>query len=163
MFFLLSSALFSQNKYIGAAKCKMCHNAEAKGKQYTKWTESQHSKAFKTLQGEAAKKIAKEKGVANPTTDAKCVKCHSTALAINASLNGGITKEEGVSCESCHGPGSAYKSPTIMKNLAERKKNGLIVPDEALCKTCHNSTSPTFKSFDFKTQSAKVAHPGPKK
>ena len=31
------------------------------------------------------------------------------------------------------------------------------------CKMCHNSESPTFKEFDFKTALAKIAHPNPAK
>jgi hypothetical protein len=161
--FLTSSALFSQTyKYIGSAMCKMCHNSEAKGAQYTKWTESQHSKAFENLKSDAAKKIATEKGIADPSTDQKCLKCHSTGASVDASVRGTLTIEEGVSCEACHGPGSAYKSPTIMKNLEMAQDNGLIVPDEKTCIKCHNAESPTFKGFDFATYSAKVAHPKPK-
>lgn len=160
MLFLLSNALMAQNKYVGAKSCKMCHMS--KGKAYPVWSESKHAKAVETLKSEAALKIAKEKGIADPSNDAKCLKCHSTAAAIDAKLNGGITKEEGVSCESCHGPGSAYKAPAIMRNHDACVTNGLINPDEKLCKKCHNSESPTFKGFDFVKYSAKIAHKNPK-
>ncbi|MEI8201436.1 MAG: multiheme c-type cytochrome [Bacteroidota bacterium] len=160
MLFLFSNVLVAQNTYVGASKCKMCHMS--KGKAWPVWNESSHSKAFANLKGEAAMKIAKEKGIADPQTDAKCVKCHSTAVAIDAKLNGGITKEEGVSCETCHGPGSTYKSPAIMRSREEAMKNGLIIPDEKTCLKCHNSESPTFKGFDFATYSAKISHKNPK-
>ena len=160
MLFLMSNVLLAQNKYVGAAKCKMCHMS--KGKQYPNWSESKHAKAFESLKGEAAMKIAKEKGIANPSTDAKCLKCHATASAIDASLNGGIKNEEGVSCESCHGAGEKYKSPMIMRSHDESLKNGLIVPDEKVCTKCHNSESPTFKGFDFATYNAKITHKNPK-
>ena len=160
MLIFVSSVLLAQNKYVGASKCKMCHMA--KGKQYPIWSESKHAKAFETLKGEAALKIGKEKGIASPSTDAKCLKCHATAAVIDASLNGGITNAEGVSCETCHGPGSAYKAPAIMKNRAEAIKNGMIIPDEKVCLKCHNSESPTFKSFNYATYYAKIAHNNPK-
>ncbi len=160
MMFLFSSVLLAQNKYVGASKCKMCHMA--KGKQYPNWSESKHAKAFETLKSEAAIKIGKEKGIADPSSDAKCLKCHSTAATIDASLNGGITKEEGVSCETCHGPGSNYKAPAVMRSRDESMKNGLIIPDEKLCVKCHNSESPTFKSFDYTTYHAKISHKNPK-
>ena len=35
--------------FVGAEKCKMCHNSPAKGAQFTKWSESKHAKAFATL------------------------------------------------------------------------------------------------------------------
>lgn len=142
------SVLFAQNKYIGAAKCKMCHQGPAKGDQYKKWTESKHANAMKSLKGADA-------------TNPKCTKCHATASGIDAKLLDGLTMAEGVSCESCHGAGSAYKSPTVMKDKAAAKKSGLTEPNEALCKKCHNSESPNFKSFDYATAVAKIAHKKP--
>jgi hypothetical protein len=159
MLLLVSNVLLAQNKYVGAEKCKMCHMS--KGKQYPQWSTSQHAKAFETLKSEKAIAIGKEKGVDSPSTDAKCLKCHSTAAAIDAKLNGGITNAEGVSCETCHGPGSTYKSAIMMKDRAASMKNGLIIPDEKLCLTCHNSESPTFKGFDFATFNAKITHKNP--
>ena len=160
MLFMLSNVLIAQNKYVGASKCKMCHMS--KGKQYQIWTESKHSKAFEVLKSEAALKVAKEKGIADPTADAKCLKCHAPGSQIEANLNGGITKEEGVTCETCHGPGSNFKVPGIMRNREEAMKNGLLIPDEKTCVKCHNSESPTFKSFDFATYYAKITHKNPK-
>jgi cytochrome c peroxidase len=155
------SYLFAQEfEYIGAAKCKMCHNKPETGKQYDQWKSTGHSKAFETLKSPEALKIAQEKGIADPSKDQKCLKCHATA-AINADLNLSITMEEGVSCETCHGPGSGYKSMAVMKSREQSLAKGLIIPDEKLCKTCHNSESPTFKSFDFATASKTIAHPNP--
>jgi hypothetical protein len=159
MLLLLSNVLLAQNKYVGAEKCKMCHMS--KGKQYPQWSTSKHAKAFEMLKSEAAIQAGKAKGVTSPSTDAKCLKCHATAAAIPANLNGGITNAEGVSCESCHGPGSAYKAAPIMKDRAQALKNGMIVPDEKLCLKCHNSESPTFKGFNFATYSAKISHKNP--
>ena len=156
MLFLVSTVLIGQNKYIGAAKCKMCHNT--KGKQYDIWSASKHAHALEALKSEAALKIGKAKGIASPSTDAKCLKCHSTGASIDASLNAGITKEEGVTCESCHGPGSNYKMPAVMKNKADALTKGLVAVSEKTCTKCHNSESPTFKSFDYKTYYAKIAH-----
>jgi hypothetical protein len=158
--FLASNVLLAQNKYVGAEKCKMCHMT--KGKAYPVWSESKHSKALLTLKGAAAIAIAKEKGIADPSADAKCLKCHATAATVPANLNGGITNAEGVSCEACHGPGSTYKSMTLMKNRTDAIKNGLLIPDEKTCLKCHNSESPTFKGFDFATYNAKIAHMNPK-
>lgn len=156
------SALYSQNfKYIGAAKCKMCHNKPPKGEQYNKWMAGPHASAMKTLAGDAAKKIAADKGIADPAADAACIKCHSTVGHIDAKLVAGIKMEEGVSCESCHGPGSMYKSPSVMKRRDLALTKGLILPTEEVCKKCHNEESPTYKEFDFATASAKIAHPDP--
>jgi cytochrome c peroxidase len=150
-------------KYIGADKCKMCHNKPSTGDQYGKWAASLHSKALKTLSSQASLDYAKKNGIADPTKDAKCLKCHSTYDAAAATLRGGILATEGVSCESCHGPGSAYKAPTIMKDIAMAKKNGLVQPDKQVCLTCHNKDNPFFKEFNYEASLAKIAHPNPAK
>jgi hypothetical protein len=156
------SALQAQSfKYIGAAKCKMCHNKPPKGEQHKKWLEGPHADAMKTLSGDKAKEIATAKGIADPAADAACTKCHSTVGHIDSKLIAGIKATEGVSCESCHGPGSMYKGASVMKNRELSKKKGLIIPTEEICKTCHNEKSPTFKGFDFATYSAKIAHSDP--
>ena len=148
-------------KYIGADKCKICHNKPATGEQYNKWLKDPHSKALKTLSNQASLDYAKKNGIANPAKDAKCLKCHSTYEKAGANLRAGILAEEGVSCESCHGPGSAYKSPTLMKNKAQALANGLVLPTKELCIKCHNKENPFFKEFDFETFVAKIAHPNP--
>ncbi len=143
--------LRAQNfEYVGALKCKICHNSPLKGRQYNKWKESKHAQAMKVLKPDEAK---------NP----KCLKCHSTAGSVDPSLWAGIKVSEGVSCESCHGPGSKYKSYSIMKNRKKSIANGLIIPNEQTCKKCHNSESPHFKGFDYKKALAKIAHPIPPK
>jgi hypothetical protein len=154
--------LMAQNfKYIGAPKCKMCHMKPAKGNQHGKWLEGPHANAMKTLAGEEAKKIATAKGIADPTTDPACIKCHSTVGHIDAKLIASIKIDEGVSCESCHGPGSMYKGASVMKNRELSMQKGLILPTEEVCKSCHNEESPTYKPFDYAAATAKIAHPDP--
>ena len=144
------TALTAQNfKYIGASKCKMCHNKPDKGEQFKVWSAGPHAKAMESLSAEEAK-------------DPKCLKCHSTVGHIDASLVASIKVEEGVSCESCHGPGSAYKGASIMKNQELSMAKGLILPTEEVCVSCHNEESPDFKGFDFAEYAAKIAHPNPK-
>ena len=144
-----SSAAMAQNfKYIGAAKCKMCHNKPDKGEQYNKWEAGPHAHAMETLKGD-------EKN------DPKCLKCHSTAASVDQSLIATIKVEEGVSCESCHGPGSVYKSAAIMKNQKLSLSKGLIIPTEEVCVQCHNEESPTFKGFNYDEYVAKIAHDDP--
>ncbi len=148
--FLGNSAVAQDYKYVGAAKCKMCHNKPSSGAQYSKWLEGPHANAMKSLKGDDA-------------TNPKCLKCHSTAASVDKSLVLTIKAEEGVSCESCHGPGSAYKSMSVMKNKDLSLSKGLIVPNEAVCKKCHNEESPDFKGFDYDKYSAKIAHKNPSK
>jgi len=148
-------------KYIGAAKCKMCHNKPDKGEQYNKWMDAPHSNAMKSLSSEKSLAYAKANGIADPTTEASCLKCHATTGHVDPKLQAGIKVTEGVSCESCHGPGSRYKSMSIMKNREQSIRNGLILPTKELCITCHNEENPFHKPFDFEASLAKIAHPDP--
>ncbi len=149
--------------YIGAQKCKMCHNSAAKGAQYTKWTEAMHSEAFATLGTDKAKEIASAKGIVDPQKADECLSCHVAGHAAPAvQLTQKYSAEEGVSCEACHGPGGDYWKMNVMKDQAKSIAAGLVIPDESTCVTCHNDKSPTFKGFDFTAMKAKIVHPNPK-
>jgi len=150
-------------KYIGADKCKLCHNKPATGDQYAKWLKDPHSQAIKTLSNQASLDYAKKNGIADPAKEAKCLKCHSTYERAEAKQRGTILATEGISCETCHGPGSSYKTPAMMKNQKMALTMGLIIPDKALCLHCHNKDNPFFKEFNYETYSAKIAHPNPAK
>jgi len=148
--------LFAQDfTYVGTAKCKMCHKSEKQGKQYPLWEARKHSKSFAQLSTDEAKALA-----ADAPDNPECLKCHAPLAAKAPDL-----KAEGVNCEVCHGPGSAYKKMSIMKDPAESVKNGLIKygsPDaiKAQCATCHEN-NPHDKPFDFATAWEKVKHPRP--
>lgn len=147
--FLISSVSTAQKfKYIGAVKCKMCHNKPDKGSQYDKWLEGPHANAMKSLKGDEAK-------------DPKCLKCHSTAASVDKSLLAGMKVNEGVSCEACHGPGSHYKGAAVMKNQKLSMAKGLILPEEKVCKECHNEESPHYKGFNYAEWVAKISHDDP--
>lgn len=160
--FIFILSLFSQEfTYISAGKCKICHKSEKQGKQFLIWEGIKHSKSFAALKSEKAKEVAQEQGVENPLESPKCLKCHGPLFEKAPEL-----KEEGVTCEVCHGPGSAYKKLSIMKSREESVKNGLIVYDssEAIkkqCLTCHGSTEE--KTFDFEASWKKIKHPVPEK
>jgi hypothetical protein len=153
-----------QHKYVGVKKCQTCHKSKKSGEQYGIWQKGPHASALKSLSSDKAKEYAKANNIADPATDAKCLKCHATKATVDASLQEAtLTLEEGVSCESCHGPGSDYKSMKIMKNKDEAIKNGLILPTEKVCKTCHNPENPFHKEFNYEVNKTKIAHPIPKK
>jgi hypothetical protein len=152
-FCLIVINVFSQDlTYVGAAKCKMCHKSEKQGQQYPLWEARKHSKSFVALTSDEAKALA-----ADAPENPKCLKCHSPLTQKAPEL-----KEDGVSCEVCHGPGSAYKKMSIMKDHAEAVKNGLTEygsPEaiKAQCLSCHENAHD--KSFDFDAAWEKVKHP----
>lgn len=155
-------------KYVGTKICAPCHKAEKTGNQFGIWQKSKHSEAMKTLAGPKAAEIAKAKGL-KTTADkaAECVDCHQVT-ADPAVCEKTFSAADGVQCEACHGPGSGYKTLSVMKDKAKAVAAGLILYKddaaiEAKCKTCHNEKSPTFKAFDFKASWAKIKHSVPKK
>lgn len=160
--FVAGAAAQAKYSYEGTATCGMCHKSEKQGQQLKIWQESAHAKAFQTLLGEEAAKIAKEKGVGAADKAAACLKCH--AITADAAQRGPKFKvEDGVQCETCHGPGSGYKTMKIMKDKNLAIQNGLMVhaDGEKFCVTCHNSESPTFKGFKYAEAWAKIKHPVP--
>ncbi len=101
--------------YVGAKKCKMCHKVE-----FTSWQNTVHAKAT-----EVAKK-----GAEGRTWGPECAKCHAT--------NADPENFPGVQCEMCHGPGSAYKKMSIMKDVKKAVANGLVIPSQETCNRCHD-------------------------
>lgn len=131
--------------YVGAQNCKKCHLKEWKS-----WAATPMAKTFDSLKpGE--KKEAKEKAKLDPqkdyTKEAACVRCHTTGYG----EPGGYPKDgadqklaaerQGVQCEVCHGPGSAYAA--YMKDhekdykTEEAKKLGLVFSTGESCAVCH--------------------------
>jgi hypothetical protein len=146
--------------YVGNAKCKMCHMKEHKA-----WSATPHAKALANLQAADAEKtgaMAKALNVTITDSPAKtdgCVKCHVTGFQ----LAGGYPAADSVktagmamvSCESCHGPGSAH----VAAAMADKKKFINTAVSANMCMQCHTATtSPKFNFEEFK----KKIHPVPK-
>lgn len=152
--------------YIGAKKCKKCHALKKYGAQYKHWETTQHAQAYETLLSDEAIAIAKEKGLEKlPHEAPECLECHTTGFGVAEELrDAGLTLEEGVSCEVCHGAGSAYYTKKVMQAISDGELDGATVGlttpnDEKMCLNCHNDKSPTFKPFVFEERRKKIAHP----
>ena len=160
---LTFSARGADHNYIGASKCKVCHMSPKKGAQFGKWQESTHAKAFETLGTPAAKEAATKAGVSgNPQEAAQCLKCHvAGADAPAAQKVSKYDAAEGVTCESCHGPGEDYAPMSVMKDKEAAVAAGLVMPTVETCKSCHNEKSPTFKGFSCAEMWGKIAHDNP--
>ena len=153
----------SEYNYVGVKTCTNgCHELEEQGNQYEVWENSGHSQAFHELQTEAADSIAISLGYETPASETKeCIRCHVLGKDIDESLlTESFDISQGVQCESCHGPGSAYKELSIMKDSAEAVSKGLIIHKEKenWCITCHNTESPTYIPFDYEPLWKMIAH-----
>ena len=152
--------------FVGVKTCKMCHMKKSGGSQFGVWEKGPHATAYETLGNEESLALAKKLELGNPQEEAACLKCHVTAFPVMKDLETlKITLEEGVSCESCHGPGSDYKSKKTMTALFNDEISGESVGlreiTEETCTVCHNEESPTYKEFDFAKRVAEVLHPYP--
>jgi hypothetical protein len=169
-------------KYIGSKKCENCHNSEASGDQHGIWSAAGHSRAFKVLQGEEAKKIADKQGIKDASKSDKCLKCHVTGYGLDKKLfKKSFDPEEGVGCESCHGPGDAHAKARFRAANEEEEEEGFgdeeaepaysqipageILPGTAVdnCVKCHQKESPTFKPFCFFHREQNIRHINPLK
>jgi len=171
-------------EYVGVKECGKCHKKEKEGNQLGIWEESKHSKAFENLGTPKAKERAQKIGVSgNPQESEACLVCHVAGYgAPESQIGKKFAMEDGVQCESCHGPGGEYKSKKVMKQIADERgddkkgksataaKVGLIIPDEKTCKQCHvpeiqrngkTFKNPSFEEFDFKKRWEKIKHPVP--
>jgi len=160
---VIAAVLVAQDfPYVRAQKCAICPKPEAQSRKFTIWVGTLHPKSFEALSSAKAADAAKAMGGSDkPAEDPKCLKCHAPLADKAPEL-----KAEGVSCETCHGPGSAYRKLNIMKDRALSAQNGLILygsPEaiKAQCLTCHEN--PHGIKFDFAAAWDKIKHPVPAK
>jgi hypothetical protein len=102
-----------------------------------------HSRAFATLEGEDSKRIARYMGIEATSSD-KCLACHAPAAA--AAPGGRHRRQDGVSCEHCHGPAEEWLEPHAEKTWPQKRaqfldrgfydNNDLALRAEK-CASCH--------------------------
>ena len=154
-------------KYVGVTACKKCHVKSTgqfpKGA-FSVWKGHLHSQAFRYLSQNDSRETARVLGIDDPVKDWRCVKCHSTAYGADASqLTETYSDADGVGCEVCHGPGSAYAEIDHGPSNADRHSLGFYKLEnlgdrEAVCVSCHNPTSPTYKPFNILAFSREIRH-----
>lgn len=184
---LLSAGLaHGQDKkpeYIGSSQCKVCHDKKPEGAQYSVWKQMKHAHAFEALKTDDAKKAAEARGITKPPHEApECVKCHVTGYDLEKmAAPAKIKPEEGIQCETCHGPGEFHvadgRDVMFKKKTAEEVDwmANLVKVEEKICLKCHNEESPTWNpeqftkedgtkvGFDFEQAKKIIAHPNPTK
>jgi len=161
---VLAHAQKSEHEFIGSKKCSLCHKSEKQGSQYPIWQKSNHAKAFETLATPEAKEVASHLGIDDPQKSGECLRCHATAYWFGKEkVTDTIAVEEGIGCESCHGPGKDYMKMSTMKDQQKAIEAGLLLANEETCRKCHNETAPNVKEFIYKESWEKIKHPIPKK
>ena len=153
-----------EHQYIGVDRCgnSRCHGSERSGNQFAVWEQSDHARAYATLATPEALAIGQERGIANPQEAEECLRCHVAAYNVPLEYRReSFDQSRGVQCESCHGPGADYSPIRIMRNREEAIANGLLIPNEETCRTCHNEESPSYQEFNYDEYFARIRHPRP--
>ena len=143
-------------QYVGAGGCSApaCHGSVRPMTQtriwqneYSTWvTQDKHSRAYSVLSGPVAVRMAKILGLPAANTASKCLACHAIdAPASDRARTFDIS--DGVSCESCHGPASAWLGPHTTAGWTHEQsvKLGMydtrdIVQRTERCLECHLGT-----------------------
>jgi YVTN family beta-propeller protein len=146
--------------FTGTHACGECHRGPMMGYQYSRWRLGPHARSYAVLSLPAARELAEEMGVTgDPQTSAACLRCHVTGGGREVSILEGFSPWEGVGCESCHGPGSAYSPEAIMRDPVASRQAGLEPAGERTCARCHEDAHG--RPFDFGEALATIAHPMP--
>jgi uncharacterized lipoprotein NlpE involved in copper resistance len=157
--FVMTALGQADNKFVGVTKCKACHSVEKMGGlAYKVWEKTPHAKAYQSLLGDAA-----------PSESPECLKCHVSGGGAAKNIEAGFKKEDGVTCEACHGAASAWLMVHNKKDDASKakaKEAGLMLGDKTgkACQACHNDENPSpHKEFVMKDMWAKIEHGLPPK
>jgi Cytochrome c554 and c-prime len=164
----------SSGTYMGVATCggTTCHGRqEADGEivrqdELMRWQEEStpggaHSRAFRILREPRSIAIAKRLGIKDAASSQECLGCHSTPAAKKGPR---FQMSDGVGCESCHGPSSAWLSAhyAVGANHAKNVSLGLIPLDNpkaraSVCLDCHFGSAKSGQFVDHRIMAA--GHP----
>jgi hypothetical protein len=165
------------HRYVGVRKCSSCHKKKLLGNQLKTWRDGHHQSAFETLENEQSQELAEELGLKLPAHQSpQCLGCHVTGYALpEEAFAYDLAIDDGVQCESCHGPGRDYRKKKIMSDPEVAAEKGLWDLSEGtqVCQGCHNPSSPTWDparytledgttaGFHFQQAISRIAHPIP--
>jgi len=146
-------------KYIGPGSCAAtsCHgsvkpvaDSRILQTEYTTWIlKDKHSRAFQVLTGEVGERMARILKLGTKAEESpKCLACH--ALYATPEQRGRAFEiSEGVSCESCHGPASAWLGSHTTRDWPHEKSvaQGMhdtrnVIHRTEKCLECHLGTNP---------------------
>src|SRR2546421_8365074 len=168
-FMTLTASLSAQNepsKYIGPGSCAAtsCHgsvkpipDSRILQNEYSTWIiRDKHIRAYQALTGDLAERMTHILKLGAKAEEApKCLACH----ALNpAPEQHGRTFEisEGVSCENCHGPASAWLGPHTTRAWPHEKSVALgmhdtrdVIHRTEKCLECHLGTRNKFVDHEM--------------
>lgn len=141
-------------RYVGVASCvnSGCHGSTQplnasrvlQNEYYTWLNHDRHTQAYQVLFSARSARIARNMRLENKAYEEKaCLDCHTTNVPA-ALVEGNIDQEDGVQCESCHGPASGWRGEHTEEGWTHEQSvaRGLIDLDNLsvrahICHRCH--------------------------
>jgi hypothetical protein len=144
------------SKYNGPGSCSSpsCHGGvQARDQttvlqnEYSTWVvRDKHAHAYVNLTNPVGVRIAKIMGLPSPDTAPRCLACHALDVPADERART-FDLTDGVGCENCHGPASAWLGPHTTRgwNYAKSQELGMydtrdLVKRSEKCLTCHLGT-----------------------
>jgi hypothetical protein len=154
------------SKYLGPGSCAAtsCHGSvkpvagsRILQNEYSTWIlQDKHSRAYNALTGEIGERMARILKLESKAEEApKCLACH--ALYATPDQRGrNFELADGVSCENCHGPASAWLGPHTTKDWPHEKSVALgmydtrsVIHRTDRCLECHLGTKNKFVDHEM--------------
>jgi hypothetical protein len=153
------------SKYTGPGSCSStsCHGsvkprADSRifQNEYSIWVvKDKHAKAFEALTGPVGERMGRILGVGKSEQAARCLACHALAVSADARAKT-FELNEGVTCESCHGPSSAWLGPHTTRGWTHEQSVAAgmydtrnLVRRTEKCLTCHLGTQEKFVDHEM--------------
>lgn len=153
-------------QWLGVASCAAaaCHGSVVAAGEwqsaYTTWmTRDPHARAYEILFDERSRRIMKNLGRDDASTDRQCLQCHAHVAERNDQHQDRFSLADGVGCESCHGPAQHWLSPHLRADwrtlpAAEKAKLGWRDTQSLLgraraCVECHVGTAEAQVNHDL--------------
>jgi len=159
------------SKYTGPGSCSStsCHGSvkpRADSRifqdEYSIWVvKDKHAKAYEALTGPVGERMGRILGLGKSERAAKCLACHALDVPADARAKT-FELNEGVTCESCHGPSSAWLGPHTTRGWTHEQSVAAgmydtrnLIRRAEKCLSCHLGTQE--KSVDHEMIAA--GHP----
>jgi len=153
------------SKYTGPGSCSStsCHGsvkprADSRifQNEYSIWVvKDKHAKAYEALTGPVGVRMGRILGVGKSEQAAKCLACHALDVPAEARAKT-FELNEGVTCESCHGPASAWLGPHTTRGWTHEQSVAAgmydtrnLVRRTEKCLSCHLGTQEKFVDHEM--------------
>ena len=153
------------SKYTGPGSCSStsCHGSvkpRADNRifqnEYSIWVvQDKHAKSYDALTGPVGERMGRILGLGKSEQAAKCLACHALYVLAEARAKT-FELNEGVTCESCHGPASAWLGPHTTRGWTHEQSVAAgmydtrnLVRRTEKCLSCHLGTQEKYVDHEM--------------